>query len=255
MKSGADLWPILILTNLVGGIFILLISLPFNVNLTEVFPYARFSIAILLWTVASYFDTESYRNLDVAVSNIFGAFRYVLLSIASVVLFGDRLTPTGIVGMIIITLSLLMTVDFRCANFRRGSFYRFGAIIFLNIATLNDRMLLLSLKPEALIISSFLVPGIIFALLKPRALLAIPQEIKTRRGLPLLIPFFQAGVYLAYLYCIKYSNVVLTATLLQLASVFVFLIGIFVLHERDKLFVRGIACLACIVGVILIATQ
>ena len=198
---------------------------------------------------------RSHIYLDVAVSAIFGALRYVLLAIAGWVLFAETVSMAGMAGMVLIILSVLWNVDLSSAHFRLGSLYRLVAILLVNVGTLNDKFLMHWFPVETVVFAAFFLPAVSFTLIRPAKLLAIPGEIRRSHGLLLMAPLIQPFAYYFYAQAFAQGKLVVATSIMQLVPVLTLLLGVLLLRERQDLGRRVVACILCIIGAWLVATE
>lgn len=253
IKAQTDPWVILLINYIFASAFLALFrGVP---SLAELSPITLSILGLsgILWAAATYYDLKAHEHLDVSLSGIFGTLRYAFLVVACVFIFDETLTTHGIVGIALIAVSTLISSDFRSATFRKGSSYRLLAIVLINLGTLNDKGLSKHIPVDLIVFSSFLLPGLIYSIIKPKKLLSIPQQVKKTLGLILLAPIFNLIIYFCYVTSFAHGQLVLTATIGQTTVIFSFILGILVLGERTHLLRRGISSLLCLVGAFLVS--
>lgn len=253
MKQQSDPWPAMMLTYL-GALPVLLVLVgPPKLHAAPLEIYALLVAGGIVWSLAILNDVRSHMYLDVAVSAIFGALRYVLLAVAGWVLFAETVSVAGMAGMGLIVLSVLWNVDLSNAHFRAGSLYRLIAILLVNVGTLNDKFLMHWFPVETVVFAAFFLPAVSFTLIRPAKLLAIPREVRRSRGLLLLAPLIQPFAYFFYAHAFAQGKLVVATSIMQLVPVLTLLLGVGLLRERQDLGRRSVACILCILGAWLVA--
>ena len=204
------------------------------------------------WAIAGYCDTRSYIDLEASVNALFGALRFVLLVAGSALFFHEPIHLETLLGVTLILLSITLTSDFKSLKFRRGALFRLIAVVFINIGILTDKHLT-TLVPMAIIVaSSYLLPGGLLALCSPKRCAMIPSLIR-RVGMPLLfiIPL-QACIYAGYVYAFSSTELVKASAALHSSMILTFVLEVLIEKKHHDLVKRGIAALACTLGVILV---
>ena len=252
LKQHSDPWPAMMCTY-IGSlpVLLLLFGVPVLPDALEL--YALLGAGGLVWALAILYDVRSHIYLDVAVSAIFGALRYVLLAIAGWWLFDEQVSPAGMVGMGLIVLSVLWNVDLSSAHFRIGSLYRLVAILLVNVGTLNDKFLLQFVSANTVVFAAFFIPALTFVLLRPRKLFAIPAEVRRSRGFLLLAPLIQPLAYYFYALAYAQGKLVVATSMLQLVPVVTLILGVVLLGERAHLSRRLTGSIVCVLGAWLVA--
>lgn len=255
LRGEGNPWSVIILNNLIASIlFIGIKGIPSIETIDSRIAY-RLLIGTLLWILSSIGDINSHRHLDAATNAIFGTLRYALLAIACMFIFGEHVTILGFCGIGMIIVSVGFSADLSSLTFRVGALYRLMALIFCNLALLNDKDLLTTVSPDLIILYAFLLPGIVTSLMRPRDFIAIPDEIRKSRGWILLAPMFQVFIYGLHVYSMKMTDLLVTATVAQTQVVFTFILGILILGERKQMVRRGIAALLCAAGAVLVSVR
>ena len=91
IRGPADLPAVLIYIQLGAGVVLILISgLPGILDLAFI-DYALLILSGLFWAVGVWLDLHSLEHLDVGVSAIIGAARYIFLMLAGLLIFGSSL--------------------------------------------------------------------------------------------------------------------------------------------------------------------
>ena len=210
-------------------------------------------IAGSLWAVAGVFDTMSYEHLDASVNGILSSLRFALLTIGAVVFLGETLTLFQVAGILLILFSVYITIDLSNAHFRRGALYRLTSIFFINAGILIDKHLSASIPTSLITLSSFLLPGILISMVKPKHFLRVPNEIKRNGASILIAPFMIAATYGTYVLSFSTGKLVVASTLTQMSAIFTWIFGVILLGERARFWRRLLASFLCSLGAAIVA--
>lgn len=253
MKQSFSTWHVIFINNLGGALILLLIlGVP---SLADI-PFEALILLLLnsfIWTTTFFLEMNACAHLDAAVGVVFGSLRYVLLSIASVVFFGEAFSLYTALGVLLVALGVLISSELGNLRFRKGAYFRLLGILCCNAAILMDKHISTMTDPVVITISAMLLPSMLLLLLVPRKLTGLSGTIVSSRYRILLTPIFQAFGYLTYVTAFQRGGLIMTASLGQLTIVFTLIFSVIFLKEYSNLERRIVGSLLCIIGSLVVS--
>lgn len=198
---------------------------------------------------------KALKTIQVAQVTILSSTSAFWSIIASVIFLGESFNLTQVIGSILI-FSAVVFVSQNNLNlsFRKGSIYALGSAFCFGVALVNDRFILQSSDAFSYLAIAFLLPGILLAAIKPKALIKakVFLESKKLKRMSLLAVFYSASstsTYLAFQAGGKASQI---ASLSKSSIIITIFLAAMFLGERSDLKRKLISAFIVIVGVLLL---
>jgi drug/metabolite transporter (DMT)-like permease len=247
-------WALSIFTTTFAGLLILVIMGP--PSLFGITPITALLLLLsgVLWSIFLILDILAYTHLDASVNALLYTARFLLLNLVGAFIFNEPLSGVDWLGITLIAISICWGVEIHKIRFERGFIYRVVNVLCGVVVITNDKFLVPQVGVELVILSGFLLPGILllfFSRLSARRFVAQCNSI----GLPALLAatlLFAIGGYL-FTFAFGTGSLALSLTLVQTKVLFIFIISALLLHEREQLLKRGAASVLCVLGVAIVA--
>ena len=250
MTKNISQWATLIFYNGLSTVLLFaFLDLP-QFSSIEVWPAILLFLNGALWVVAEILDIKSYRHLDASVGELFGSFTFILLTLAGVVLFNETLSLVAILGIGLIIASVVyIGVPTRKVSVD-GIRYKVLSTFFIAAAVIMNKYLCGFVDTRIVVLTGFLIPAVAYVAIGYRDIPQIvPALVQTRMRL-MIVPILSAISYYYSTEAFAKGSMSLTTVIIQTCMVFVFVLEVIVLHARQDMLRRALACTGCVAGVV-----
>lgn len=257
LKTGLDVWPVLIFYNLAAAVILCLFGYIPSLEGVNLYTGILTVISCFIWVAICLLELKAHAHLDVAVGAVLSTLNFVLIMVGGVFIFNEHMSFPAFLAAALIVASAARTTDIsgcirKAAGQSVGVRYKLTSILLLASNMLLTKYLTTQVDSMTLAVSAFYIPGVIYAAIAPHKINAIPDSIRESKGKVLAIPVFCALNYSAVLKALELGNVSTTYAILQTSVVVVFLFGAALLQERENMLQRGVSCALCAVGAFII---
>ena len=193
-------WPTLIVYH-IGGALILLpfLGLP-NLAALSWHQSSLLLISGLLFAVAGILDIQAMKRIDASSGEIFHTLTFILSVAAGFILFKEACSLQKMLGTALIAGGILYEARKTHLQAGYGFVFKLGAALFTALAVIVTKELTADTPSEIIILSGFIVPGVVYLVAGARDLGEILPSITISKGRLLPIPVFEA---IAYSFAIK----------------------------------------------------
>lgn len=209
-------------------------------------------LSSLCWTFGTLYRTKAYRDLEASETNIIGTLSLVLITAVSILFFDESLSVIGIVGIVVILLSIAAGTDVRSFRLRSGVRELLISVMLISLALIIDRVLTRHIDISEIAVSTFLLPSVYFLLMDLRAARSLPRIICSGEQTFVLAPLLGALRTYLVLYALANGSLAVTYALLNTCVVFVFVYETMFLQLREGRMRRGAYCLCCALGAVMV---
>jgi drug/metabolite transporter (DMT)-like permease len=252
MKTSWDHWTANITHN-VFGTMIVVAFLPFpDWSKLDSNSWILILTMTIAWTAGCYFNMKSLKYLDAAVGELIGALNFVLVTVVGIFLFKEAISFFAAIGILLIVTSIILHAPPGKINLDRGVTYRILAAAFIAIGVLCTKLLAGKVATNVIVTTSFMIPGILFILLRPRALRDVVPSLRACKGLLLVGTVLNTASFYFFTEALALGNLVTLYTVRQTYIIFVFLFGLFLLKENEHKFRRCLSCFVSALGAIVV---
>ncbi|MCB0343803.1 MAG: EamA family transporter [Bdellovibrionales bacterium] len=206
----------------------------------------------LCWTFGTLYRTKAYRDLEASETNIIGTLSLVLITAVAIVFFDESLSVLGIVGMVVILLSIAAGTDIRQFRFRKSVRDLLVSVLLISSALVIDRILTRELPIAEIAVSTFLLPSVYFLLMDLKAARKLPQIISSGESSFFWAPLLGAVRTCFVLFALAHGSLAVTYALLNTCVIFVFAYETVFLQLREGRMRRGAYCLCCALGAVMV---
>jgi drug/metabolite transporter (DMT)-like permease len=253
MLRNADPLETAIFNSFAGGILILIFTGVPSFKLPGPGSLLCLICANILWAGQTFFYLQTLQILDVGISAIMDCLRYVLLVFAGAFIFYEPTSLFDWLGVIVIAASILFGVDVFQPHQRRGLLCSLGGVLCGSGALMLDKHLTSALDANLVILAGFFLPGILYLICRPRALLSLPETVRHHHKMLMTSTVLISITGCNLVYAFGSGHLGLTMTIYQSSVVFTFALGVVVLKERSNLPKRAMAAILCLAGIAIIS--
>jgi len=236
------------------GILTGLYALVHGIHLPDFGKY-WFAIAIttVLYALAHIVSTKAFQQLEASVFSVLFASSAIWTMIAGRFLFDDTITLTQLAGVILVFASVSVLVERKGLKVDIGTLLGLLTGMLFGLATAGWTYVGRHADVPTWTALSFLAPSLLVLAIRPGSVLKMKPFLSGKRlsRMALLGVIFSISS-LASLFAYTRGNVNLVAALQQTSIITTPLLAVAFLHERERLWRKGVAAVVCCAAVILI---
>lgn len=214
-------------------------------------------IMCLFYALANVMLFKAFQKADASDVSVIMVSGTMWSVVGSVLILGERLTPKGILGIVLIIIGVLVLQNINIRTFRLKKAHVFAILsaFFYGFAFVNDVFLVKRYQtvPSYLFIA-FLLPAFTILLFDIRSIREIPQYVgKNKLGKMIVCSFFYAlSALFAYTAYKSGGQASLIATISQTSVVMVVILSYIFLHEREQVLNKIVGTLFALTGVLML---
>jgi drug/metabolite transporter (DMT)-like permease len=253
VKAGSDFLGVIIINNLPLGALMTAWCICFcNLSSISLPNWLLILTTGALWSVAAFFRTKSYQDIDTSVARIFNTMRFVFLVFCGFFIFKEKITLFNITGIICTITAILSTVDYESITSTRGAKYCFISAFFGAAAVVITKHLATAVPFELVVASDFFLPGLFIYFAAPNARQKTLSTIDFGRKWILLAPFLSiTGYYFRIAAFSMGGELVIVSILAQTGLIVVLAVEYFFINVIANFQRRCLAGGLCTLGAIL----
>lgn len=160
-------WFLSALGSWVGGI-ILLPFIPYSTLALQPLSILLLFLAGAAWGVSVLCELKSHASLPVGVGALLSSLRTVILVAIGVIFFSEPITTHVVIGATCIITGVFISCPLQTRAELRGITLRFVAVCASAIAIVTEKALAQRTAIELIIVGGYLVPGILYLLMRPK---------------------------------------------------------------------------------------
>ena len=210
-------------------------------------------VTVSLYAAAHVVSTRAFQQLEASVFSVLFASSAIWTMVAGLFLFNDHITLTQLAGVVLVFVSVGILVERKGLKIGTSTLLGLLTGMLFGLATAGWTYVGRHSDVPSWTALSFLAPSLIVLAIKPKSVLKMKPFLsgKLLSRMVLLGVIFSVSS-LASLLAYTKGNVNLVATLQQTGIIVTTLLAVIFLHEREKLWRKGIAATVCFIAVILI---
>lgn len=245
---------------LLGGL-LLLVSIPFmDTRLSSNWEDLAFiGLAVLFWFIQSNLNAYVNNFLDISLSIVVGQLSVITVFYAQVFLFGQESNVYKFIGVLIVILSNLIIV-FNGKSFAKnintkGLLLKLLTVVTFTIAVVTDAYNMNIRKVSSINVYAmftFIMPGLLSLILLRGQYTKALKDFWRTKYIFLMASFFTAISFLMYLKSFDYIASSVSFVVNSVYSIFIALIGIYFLGEKEHKERKLIATVIAFIGLILV---
>jgi drug/metabolite transporter (DMT)-like permease len=250
--KSSSAWTTLVLYHIGGA----LVLLPF-LGIPEVSQLSQQQLVLLLATgvlfsLAGYFDILAMKVIDASSGEVFHTLTFIVSVAAGFLLFNEACSASKVAGALVIAAG----IGYEACRAMSGATHGFGfkliSATLIAVAMVITKYLTASTPPEAIILSGFIVPGLVYLVLGWRDIGEVPAVIRGSNGLILIIPVLDAASYAFSIKALAAGEMSTTYMVFQTTIPAVFVLEI-LLHgwSRERYFHRAVSASLCMCGALI----
>jgi drug/metabolite transporter (DMT)-like permease len=202
-----------------------------------------------LFSVASFLDIVAMKHIDASAGEIFHTLTFIVSVGAGLVMFHEACTLSKILGTLIIAAGIIYEARAAFAKASHGFWLKCGSAALIATAMVITKHLTSNTPSEIIILSGFILPGIVYSIFGWRSLSEIPAAVRDSGGVLLAVPILDALSYTFGIRALAGGEMSTTYIIFQTTISAVFLLEV-VLHgwKRDVYLHRAISAGLCMCG-------
>jgi drug/metabolite transporter (DMT)-like permease len=245
-------WATLILYH-VGGVVVLI---PF-LGIPSLSGLSSSQILLLLvsgalFALAALLDIYAMKHIDASAGEVFHTLTFIVSVVAGLLMFHEECSLPKIFGAVIIVAGILYEARRAVLKATHGFMYKLGSAMLIAASMVITKFLTDTTPSEIIILSGFVIPGVVYLLLGWRDLGEIPATIRKSKGLILTVPIFDAMSYAFGVNALALGEMSTTYMIFQTTISAVFLLEV-LLHGWNKeiYFHRAVSAGLCMCGALI----
>ena len=244
-------WAGLILFHILSVVLLLPVTSRSDLILPGAEVTALLLLSSLFWVVGDLFARKAYRYLDAAVCQLYGSLKLVLITMAGVVLFAERLSTVTVCGILLVLFSIVYQLDLRSLRFNKGAIFSLVAVIGQASALILDKHLTSLASEGCIVFYGFLLPALMYTVAGRGYLKNIPHTLKVSNYRFLLCPLLGCSSYYCLIQALSSGQLSLTYIIQETGVLMVLILEVLILRSRENLLHKALACSACTAGAIM----
>jgi drug/metabolite transporter (DMT)-like permease len=242
---------------LIVGLIIFIYALITGFNLEG---YQNYILSILLsgilYTFANLFVFKAFQKTDASIATVALASSAIWTTIASIILLKETISTNQLIGLILVTLSLVL-ISYERKKLKltdRGFVYGILAAILFGVAFTNDAFIIGDRDSESYLSIAFILPALLLALIQFKEL----KNFKSTINKNSVLKIFALGIFYALANIATFTayqlgtNASVISPLQQLSTILTVLLAVLFLKEKDNITRKIVAAGISILGAILI---
>lgn len=188
-------WAPLIIFSICGS----LILLPFC-ELSDLLKLSTSQILLLaisgaLFSIAGLLDVKAMKEIDASSGEIFHTLSFIISVAAGFVIFGEACSLQKAIGTLVIIGGILFEARSARITANYGMVYKLSSALFTAAAIILTKHLTTNTPATIVVLSGFLVPGLIYMMIGWRDIAAIMPTIAASKGLIMAVPVLEVAAY------------------------------------------------------------
>lgn len=205
------------------------------------------------WAVSVFADCRSLATLPVGLAAILSSLRTVVLIGSGAIFFGETFTARDALGTALAIAGVLIALSSKPGRNLAGVGPRIVALMASGAAIVTEKALAQRTAIELVIAGGYLIPGVLYLILKPRGwreqcALGSPQ----RKALIVLYMLLYIAIGPVFVTAFAFGSLGETFIIFQSRFVLTILLGALILHEREGLFRKCVGMITTLLGVYLV---
>lgn len=206
-------------------------------------------INCVFWVYASALDLRAYKTIDAGTCEVYGTLTLLAVTVAGVTVFGEEVSILKGLGLLLIVLAMAGAGHGKWQVSSSGARLRMVSALLVAVASVVDKLLTGKLDVQLVALSTYLMAGLVYAVLARRKLKELPSVLRQNRAL-LFTPLLGGLSYYCWLTALAGGNIVPLFVISQLNIAVVFILEVVLLGYRVNLVQRGCVSLVCLVGAV-----
>lgn len=206
----------------------------------------------LLFALAALLDIYAMKHIDASAGEVFHTLTFIVSVAAGLLMFHESCSLLKVVGALVIVAGILYEARQALRSATHGFVYKLGSAALIAASMVMTKHLTESTPSEIIILSGFVVPGIVYIVLGWRDIGEIPATIQKSSGLILAVPVFDAMSYGFAIQALAMGEMSTTYMIFQTTISAVFLLEV-VIHgwKREVYLHRAVSAALCMCGAVI----
>ncbi len=209
------------------------------------------AVSGLLWFFGCVYSFKADQSAEVSLTALVSQMKLLFMFVAGVWIFNETISFSKFLGVILVLIGLIVRLQVR-GSFNRGTVFKTLAVIITSGATLIDKSLSQSVSAGTLAIGGYLLPLVFTVIMARKHLSSFVDYCQKEKLRPLLIGVLSGIAHFALIKAFTGGPLSVVIPIYYLHIVFVFMIGILFLNERQHLKRKVLAALFVVAGAIII---
>lgn len=179
-----------------------------------------------LFAGAGLLDILAMKSIDASTGEIFHTLTFIISVTAGFLLFGESCSVQKLLGTGLIALGIIFEARHTRGMTRHGGLYKMLSALLIAAAMIITKQLTETTPTAVIVLSGFLLPGLVYLACGVRDLHEILPSIRKSKGLLLLVPVFSALSYTFGIKALTGSEISTTYMVFQTSLVTVLLLEV-----------------------------
>jgi drug/metabolite transporter (DMT)-like permease len=245
-------WPTLILYH-IGAALVLLPIL----GIPDLSQLSMVQISLLLATgalfsLAAFLDILAMKQIDASAGEIFHTLTFIVSLAAGFLMFHEECSALKFLGALIIVVGIVYEARRAIVNASHGFICKLGSAALIATAMIITKHLTASTPSEIIILSGFILPGIVYAVLGWIDIKDIPSTIRKSNGLILSVPLLNASSYAFGINALAIGEMSTTYIVFQMTISVVFALEVLMNGWNKEIYLhRAVSAGLCLFGALI----
>lgn len=202
-----------------------------------------------LFSLAALLDILAMKHLDASAGEIFHTLTFIVSVAAGLLMFHEACSLAKVVGSCIIAAGILFEARQAITKTSHGFWLKLGSATLIATAMIITKQLTANTPSEIVILSGFVIPGVIYMMIGWRDLRETPSVIRASHGVILIVPVLDATSYAFGIKALAAGEMSTTYIIFQttISAVFVFEVMLYG-WRREVYLHRAISAGLCMCG-------
>lgn len=244
------------LTQIVASLLLFPLALPYFALPVSGTAWMALAIAATLWTLVSVSVYIAIKKTQVSIKEPLSQSKIIWALILGLLLLGESVSTTKIVGTVVIFLGLCVLIFHPERKWGRlrdpDILWTLVSAVLTAIVAIVDKWALGFFRPELYGFLVYFTPCIILTSFLPKRIEHVKHLWKVHGKVAVSTIIFSTATYYFTLKAYALADITSIYPLLQLATIFAILCGIFILGEKEHKWQRFIAAIIVIIGAIIV---
>ncbi len=208
-------------------------------------------LANIFWSLQVFYHIKSFGTLGVSANAILDMLRFLVLNAIGLMFFAEVFSGYKVLGLVLIAASIPLGVGLKDLTFKQGSIWRLCSVASGCAALGIEKYLTYSVPVQTVVLSSFILPTLLYLLVRPDSLKAAGSLLKEKTAFIVTSSFLYACTAYALTASFGFGTLSGASTGYQSYVGLSMLLGIILLHERERLTAKLTAIVGCTAGLII----
>ena len=207
----------------------------------------------LIWTTIGVMEQRVYRSVEASVIALLDSLLLLLLTAAGLVLFGEALPVSKLLGVVCIALAVAISAKGRRSGDLQVITVKLIAICLVGVALSIDKYLATRIPIGEIVLLGYALPGLFLAAYARPPLSGILSSARKLGRYSIILSVCSVGGFACTIQAFASGSLAMTSALIQTSIVFTFLIELAVADVRQQRLRPAICAMLCTVGAVIVA--